>query len=119
MNTLLVVATVVEALAAIAFIAAPAAALAPFGVTLEPASISIARLFGSAVLAFPVLLWHARASADAGLKRVAVRTLIVYWLASAAIIAITLLGGLMDALGWSLVTTHVVLAIWSAALLRK
>jgi len=119
MNTLLVVATVVEALAAIAFIAAPGAALAPFGVALEPSSTSIARLFGSAVVAFPVLLWHARASTDAGLKRVAVRTLIVYWLASAAIIAISLLGGLMNALGWTLVATHVALAIWSAALLRR
>ncbi len=118
MNTLLFVATVVELLAAILFIAAPGAALTPFGVALEPSSTSIARLFRSAVLAFPVLLWHARASADAALKRVAIRTLVVYWLASAAIIAITLLGGLMNSLGWSLVAAHVMLAVWSGAFLR-
>jgi hypothetical protein len=119
MNTLLLVALVFEALAAFAFIAMPGPALAPFGVALDPSGTSMARLFGAAVLGLAVLLWQAWSSADTVLKRVTVRALVVYWLASAVLIAMTLLGGLMNGLGWALVAVHVVLAIWSGAFLRK
>jgi hypothetical protein len=119
MNTLLLVAFVFEALAAFAFIAVPGPALAPLGVALDPSGTSMARLFGAAVLGLAVLLWHAWSSADRALKRVTVRTLVAYWLASAVLMAMTLLGGLMNALGWALVVVHVGLAIWSGAFLRK
>jgi len=119
MNTLLLVALVVEALAALAFIAMPGPALAPLGVALDPVGTSMARLFGAAVLGLTVLLWHAWSSTDPVLKRVTLRTLVVYWLASAVLMAMTLFGGLMNALGWLLVGTHVVLAGWSGAFLRK
>jgi hypothetical protein len=119
MGTLLLVALVVEALAAIAFIAVPGAALAPLGVALDPTGTSMARLFGAAVLALAALLWHAWSSTDTALRRVAVRTLIVYWLASAVLMAMTLLGGLMNALGWSLVAAHLALAAWAGPFLRR
>ena len=119
MNTLLLVALVVEALAALAFIAMPGPALAPLGVALDPVGTSMARLFGAAVLGLTVLLWHAWSSTDPALKRVTVRTLVVYWLASAVLMAVTLLGGLMNALGWSLVAAHLALTAWSGAFLGK
>jgi len=119
MNTLLLVAMVVEALAALAFIAMPGPALAPFGVTLDPSGTSMARLFGAAVLALVVLLWQAWASADPAVRRVALLALVVYWLASAALVAITLLGGLMNALGWSLVAAHLAFTAWTGVSLRK
>jgi hypothetical protein len=118
MNTLLLVAFVFEALAAFAFIAVPGPALAPLGIALDPSGTSMARLFGAAVLGLAVLLWHAWSSADSALKRVTVRTLVAYWRASAVLMTMTLLGGLMNALGWALVVVHVGLAIWSGAFLR-
>ena len=119
MNTLFLVVMVVEGLVAIAFIALPGQALGQFGVTPDATAISFARLFGSAVLAFPVLLSYARASADAALRRVAVRVLFVYFLVSTVLLAITQLGGLMNALGWILVALHVAFTIWFGAFLTK
>jgi len=62
MNTLLLVAAIVEGLFAIGFIAVPGPMLGPYGVALDPTSTSFVRLFGSALLTFPVLLSYARAS---------------------------------------------------------
>ena len=119
MNTLFLAAMVLEGVVAVGFLSVPGALLAPFGVALEPTAIPIARLFGSAALTFPVLLSYARTSADTALRRTAVRALFVYFLVSTAVLAVTQLGGLMNALGWILVAVHVVFAIWFGAFLTK
>ena len=119
MNTLFLAAMIVEGLFAIGFIAVPGQMLAPYGVTLDPTAASFARLFGSALLTFPVLLSYARASADAALKRVAVRTLFVYFLVSTVLVVINQLGGLMNALGWIIVAIHVLFTVWFGAFLAK
>jgi len=119
MNTLLLAALVAEGVVAIGFISVPGQLLGPLGVTLAPAAIPIARLFGSALLAFAVLLWSARASADPELRRVVVRALFVYFLVSTVLLLVTQLGGLMNALGWILVALHVLFTIWFGAFLTK
>jgi hypothetical protein len=119
MNGLFLVAMVVEGLFAIGFIAAPGQLLDPFGVTLDRTAISFVRLFGSALLTFPVLLSYARASADMALKRVAVRTLFVYYLVSTVLTVITQVGGLMNALGWIIVAIHAAFTIWFGAFLTE
>ena len=119
MNTLFLVATIVEGIFAIGFIFVPDLVLAPNGVTLDATSRSFVRLFGSALLTFPVLLSYARASADLALKRVAVRTLFVYYLVSTVLIVIAQLGGLMNASGWAIVGLHVAFTIWFGAYLAE
>ncbi len=119
MNALFLVAMIVEGIFAIGFIAVPDLVLAPNGVTLDATSRPFVRLFGSALLTFPVLLSYARASADLALKRVAVRTLFVYMLVSTVLIVITQLGGLMNASGWVIVAIHALFTIWFGAFLTK
>ncbi len=119
MNTLFLVAMIVEGLFAIGFIAVPDLVLAPNGVTLDATSRPFVRLFGSALLTFPVLLSYARASADLALKRVAVRTLFVYMLVSTVLIVISQLAGLMNASGWVIVGIHVLFTIWFGAYVTK
>jgi hypothetical protein len=118
-NTLFLVAMIVEGIFAVGFIFVPDLVLAPNGVTLDATSRPFVRLFGSALLTFPVLLSYARASADLALKRVAARTLFVYMLVSTVLIVIAQLGGLMNASGWVIVAIHVVFTIWSGAYLGK
>jgi hypothetical protein len=119
MNTLFLVALVVEGVVAIGFIGLPVQLLGPLGVTLDPAAAPVARLFGSAVLTFPVLLSYARASADAALRQVVVRALFVYFLVSSVVLLVTQLGGLMNALGWILVALHVGFTIGFGAFLTQ
>jgi hypothetical protein len=116
---LLLVAAIVEGVFAIGFVAVPGPMLGPYGVTLDPTATSFARLFGSALLTFPVLLSYARASADMALKRVAVRTLFVYFLVSTVLVLMNQVGGLMNALGWIIVALHVVFTLWFGAYLKK
>jgi hypothetical protein len=118
-NALFLVAMIVEGLFAVGFIAVPDLVLAPNGVTLDATSRSFVRLFGSALLTFPVLLSYARASADLALKRVAVRALFVYFLVSTVLIVISQLSGLMNASGWIIVGLHVAFTIWFGAFLTK
>jgi hypothetical protein len=61
-DTLFIVALIIEALFGIGFVIAPVAMLGPFGVTFNAIAATFARLFGSALISFPMLLWFARKS---------------------------------------------------------
>lgn len=119
MNVLFLAAAILEAIVGVVFILVPGRFFGPLGVRVDEAGVLLARLFASALLALVVLLWHARAAADAALRRVAVRGLFAYFLVSAMVLVVAQVGGLMNPLGWALVAVHVVFAIWSGAFLRK
>ncbi len=119
MNTLFLVAAILEAVVAVVLIFLPGPFFGPVGVRLDEAGVLLARLFASALLGLVVVLWHARAFADAALRQIAVRGLFVYSLVSAVSLAVAQVNGAMNALGWVLVGLHVVFAIWSGAFLRK
>jgi hypothetical protein len=119
MNTLFLVTLVVEALFGIGFVIAPNAMLGPFGVTFNAIATTFARLFGSALISFPILLWFARKTAEQGFKRGVVYTLFAYYLVSTVILMIAQLTGQMNALGWSVIGIHVVLLIWFGFFLVK
>jgi hypothetical protein len=119
MNTLFLVVAILEALVGVVFIFLPGPFFGPLGVRLDEAAVLLARLFASALLGLVVVLWRARASADATFRQTVVRGLFVYFLISAVVLAAAQAGGVMNALGWALVGVHVVVAAWSAAFLRK
>jgi hypothetical protein len=119
MNTLFLIALVVEAIFGIGFVIAPAALLGPLGVSLNTEATTFARLFGSALLSFPVLLWLARKSDHAGFKKAVVVSLFVYYLVSTLLLVIAELSGMMNAMGWGVIGIHVVLLVWFGYFLLK
>ena len=100
MQALFLVTFIVEFLFGAGFLIAPGPLFSTFGVTLDPFGISLARLFGSAVLAFSVLAWYARAKDSPTLKVAAARSIFVYWLLSTIVSLIAQLNGLLNSMGW-------------------
>lgn len=119
MNTLFLVSLVVEAIFGIGFVLAPGVLLGPMGITLNDVATTFARLFGSALLSFPVLLWFARKSDKPEFKKGVVNSLFVYYLVSTVLFLITQLSGQMNAMGWSVVGLHVILLLWFGYFLIK
>jgi hypothetical protein len=112
MNTLFLVSMVIEAIFSLGFISIPGIMLGQFGVVLNDTATVFARLFGSALLGFPVLLWYGRRSVDRGFKKGVTRGLFLYYLASTPILLLTQTAGLMNAKGWSIVGLHFVFLAW-------
>jgi hypothetical protein len=103
---------VFEAIFALGFISIPGILLGQFGVILNDTAAVFARLFGSALLSFPVLLWYGRRSDKPEFKTGVARGLFVYYLASTPILLLTQTAGLMNAKGWSIVALHFVFLAW-------
>lgn len=112
MNTLFLVAFIVESIFGLGFIFIPGKMLEPYGVILNETATTFARLFGSAILSFSVFLWFARKSENMDFKKAAVYTLLFYFLVSGIILVIAQTAGLMNALGWAIVGMHVIFVIW-------
>jgi len=112
MNVLFLVAMVVEFIFAALFLLIPAPALALFGVSLDLTSTTMTRLFGSALLAFPVLLWYASRTDSQDFKRSTVKTMFTYNLVVFILFTIAQANGLMNSFGWGAVILHLIFLIW-------
>lgn len=112
MNTLFLVAMIIQALFGLGFTLIPDLMLAPFGVTFNPTATVFANLFGSALIGYVVLLWFARKSDSLNFKQATVYSEFVFLLISTVIMVRTQLNGLMNPLGWAIVIEHIVLLIW-------
>jgi hypothetical protein len=119
MNTLFLIYLIVEAIYGIGFIVAPSLLMGPMGVTLDETSITFARLFGSAIISIPVLLFFARKSDKAEFKKGVAYGIFVYLLVSTIILLITQMTGQMNSMGWSVVILHLVFTIWFGYFLIK
>jgi len=112
MNTLFLAAMIVEAVFGLGFLFIPAPMLAPFGVTLDVTATAFVRHFGSALIAFPILLWYARKSNNPEFKQGAVYSLFTYLLTSTVLLLSVQFTGLMNALGWVIIAIHVFFLVW-------
>lgn len=112
MTALFTAAFVFELIFGIGFIAAPGFLLGNFGVAATPELIFMARLFGSALLAFTTLLWYARGTQSPDLQRAAVRSMFIYYLVSVIFVLLGQLAGLFNVMGWSMIVLHAGFAIW-------
>jgi len=119
MNTLFLFSMVVEAIFGIGFIFAPDRLLGPMGVTLNEAATTFARLFGSAIISFPVLLYYARKSDKSEFRKGVVKCMFIYYIASTILLLITQLNGQMNAVGWSVVGLHLLFTLWFGRFLLK
>ena len=111
MKTLFLMALIFEGLFGVGFLLAPAAVLAPLGLTLDDTAAALARLLGSALVGFPVLLWFARKSDSLEFRRTALYALFAYYIVSTVVLVFTQMAGLMNALGWGVVAVHVVFTV--------
>jgi hypothetical protein len=119
MNVLFTVTMIIESLFALGFIIAPGAMLGRFGVTLDAAATTIARMFGSALIGFPILLWHVRKSTELQFRRAAVRSMFAYYLISCYPLLSAQLKGQMNSMGWSVIGLHAALLAWYGYYLVK
>ena len=119
MNSLLVTMLVTEGVIAAGFMVSPGSLLGPFGLVLDDVSTTAFRVLGSALFAFPALLWSAWKSASAEIKKVAVRTMVVYFLLSLVFLVIARAAGQINAMGWILIGLHLGFALWGIILLAR
>ena len=119
MNTLFLISMVVETLFGIGFIFAPSLLLGPMGVTLNETATTFARLFGSAIISFPFLLYFARKSSNLEFKKSVIYCMFVYYILSTILLLVTQIKGQMNAMGWSVVGLHIILTLWFGRFLFK
>jgi hypothetical protein len=113
MNTLFLVSMIAEAIFGIGFIFIPALLMGPMGVSLDETSTNFARMFGTAIVSIPVLIFFARKSANTEFKRGAVYLLFTYMLGSTIILLIAQINGMMNTMGWGIIVLHLVFLVWS------
>ncbi len=112
MNALFIAAMIIVVIFGLGFIFSPGTLLGPMGVTLDANSDALARLFGTAIINFPILLWFARKSDNFQFKRGALITIFCYFLFSGICLLVIELKGLMNSMGWSVVILHLIFVIW-------
>jgi hypothetical protein len=112
MNTLYLVYLIVETIFGFGFLFVPGLMMGPMGVTLDETSTTFARLFGSLIISIPVLLFFVRKSASTEFRRGVVYCIFTYLLLSTIILLITQLQGLMNPMGWGIVSLHFVFMLW-------
>lgn len=111
LRTFLLIAAIVEAFFGIQFLLVPDLALSPLGVVLNPAGLMVTRIFGAALIAFVLLFWWVRDAAPSAALTAVLRAAAVYFAISTVPLALGVLGGLANALGWGTVVLHVLLAV--------
>lgn len=119
MNTLFLVALVVQSAFGLGLVLLPGFLLAPFGVTLDAVSTFLARLFGSALLALAILLLSVGRINEPWFRRTMVSAETVYFALSLLVIFLAQLAGLLNALGWALALLHAILFIWFLVFARR
>lgn len=111
LSTLFTVHAIVALLFGFGFVFAPAATLAPYGVTVNEGGILISRLLGAAFFGFSMISWFARNSEESTARQAIV---LGYFLGFSVGFAASLFGQLSNvgnALGWSTVGIYLLLAL--------
>jgi hypothetical protein len=111
LNSFLMVATIVAAVFGLAFLIAPSALVALYGVKLTPATEVIGRIAGSVILGFAIAFWGARNGSGAeAFKAVMLAGLVGNGLDFLILLHATATG-LLNGLGWLQVLINGALAI--------
>jgi len=111
LSTMFIIYAVVSAIFGLTFVFVPETALALYGITLSPGGITIARLFGVALLEFAMLSWFVRDAGDSEARK-AIILAIFFGEAVGFIVALFgQLSGVVNALGWSTVAIYLLLAL--------
>ena len=103
LSTVFTVNAVVALLFGLGFVIAPAATLAPYGVTIDEAGVQVARFFGAALLGYAAITWFARNTEKSSARRALVLGLFLGFGIGFVVSLVNQLSGLQNALGWSTV----------------
>ena len=110
LSRLFIVNAMVNAVYGLAFAAIPVPLLELYGVSLNPGSALVARLFGGAIIAIGLILWRLRSSP----REVAQLVVLPLFIADAlgfVTYVMAMLAGSVNVLGWGVVFISGVLAI--------
>jgi hypothetical protein len=111
---------VVSAIVAVCFIFVPAASLSLYGIAGDAALHTIAQYFGTAHVAFAVLVWLALRLDDARCLRTIVVSFFLGDLTGSAVLLVAQVRGTMNTMGWALVGLSLLFAIgYGYGALRK
>jgi len=109
-QTFMNVAVAVSVVTGLAGLLAPAPLASVFGVTLDDAGASEARLAGASYLGYAAIVWFAREVRDTATQRAIALGSLVSWALSLVVLAIAVVTGLAGTASWALVATAVVFA---------
>ena len=111
---------VVSGIVAVCFILVPGSSLSLYGFAGNAALHTIAQYFGTAHVAFAVLLWLALRLNDARFLRTIVVSFFVGDLTGSAVLLVAQVRGIMNTMGWALVGLSLLFAIgYGYGALRK
>ena len=102
---------VVALLFGLGFVIAPAATLAPYGVTIDEAGVQVARFFGAALLGYAAITWFARNTEKSSARRALVLGLFLGFGIGFVVSLVNQLSGLQNALGWSTVVLYLLFTL--------
>lgn len=111
LSTFLTIASLLALVFGLAFLFAPGATLAPYGVTTDAAGLYMARYFGAALIQLGLVIFLARQVADPGAQRAIVLGSSVGSLAGLGVALGAQLQHAVNALGWSTVAIYLFLLV--------
>ena len=111
LSTMFIIYAVISAIFGLTFIFMPETTLAFYGITLSPGGISIARLFGAALLEFALLSWFVRNAGDSEARKAIILAIFVGEAVGFIVALFGQLSGVVNALGWSTVAIYLLLAL--------
>jgi hypothetical protein len=112
MNLLFIVAMIVEVIFSLGFIFIPNTMMTQMGLTLDAVGITLTREFGSALLAFAILLGLARRTDKPEFKFGTIISLFVYFLVSGVILVIAQFTVQMIPMMWAIIGIHLIFVVW-------
>ena len=111
LSTMFIIYAVISAIFGLTFIFIPETMLILYGMKLSPGGITIARLFGAALLEFALLSWFARNAGDSEARKAIILAIFVGEAVGFIVALFGQLSGVVNALGWSTVAVYLLLAL--------
>ncbi len=111
LKTLFIIHAIIALFFGIVFVFAPAATLAPYGVTTNATGLSLGRLLGAAYLGFAVIAWCARNTEESAARQAIVLGFFLGFTAGFGASLYSQLNGVANALGWANVGIYLLLAL--------
>ena len=111
LGNLFAVNAVIAGLFGLAFVFAPARALAQYGLVVDAGFGLVAQLFGAALVGYAILTWLVRKVGDSEARRAIVLALFISDGVAFVLALMAQLKGLVNSLGWSTVAIYLLLAL--------
>lgn len=111
LNTLFTTTAVVLVFFGAGFVLIPTTVFSLYSISLTDSGIMLANVAGAAVFALGLLAWLFRNSSDSDASRSAATALLGFFVIKSIVTIVAQLGGVFNALGWSIVALDVILTI--------